>query len=145
MLITTTQIDTQDEFETTNKFWRMVELALEDLKKCFKLGITLNNDDWFHKSDGKVCAVCLGGAVLYGRYSLTDFREATNQVMWLRVDILDDLRRGKALTAIHRFYNEMNKATNARDFIADEEKRYSHEGQIEFAKEIMNVCKQHDI
>lgn len=62
----------RQEFETTDKLWKLVEIAIKDVDDCVERGIEIDMGRWVSHDGWTTCSVCLGGAVLHSTYGINE-------------------------------------------------------------------------
>lgn len=98
----------------------VIRIALEDMKLSIKNGIDICMDSWSSISEGKVCSVCMGGAVMLNTLML-NFLEVDKEDLSFEEDLsffpmsqddkrkilfLDRVRDGYIEDSLHLFYEK---------------------------------------
>ena len=138
----------QDNKKTPDKLWKLIKLALKDLKELEKNPrIKINMGAW-HKMVGKKCLVCLGGAYLHcevmGRKKFeTKFIHDLDLETIKLMLCLDSLRVGNLVGAVCSFYNATYHASPPnRHMIYFEE---DQKGWWKDMKQILKELKEYDV
>ncbi len=85
------------------KLWQLLEIALEDLRKCEKNpNVIVDMSKWLRPKDNGICQVCLAGATMYNR----GFRESIGWTddTWRIMDTINYLRTGSTDSAYARLW-----------------------------------------
>lgn len=147
-------MDLKEEFESTEKLWRLTEIALQELKSCKKQGIGIDMEYWVLFEGKKACSVCLAGAVMVNQYRLTGYDSLLNIVVSdFRLSVLDKIRNCDFWEALCAFRGGMKLETPDTDgeekiFIRDLERkavRYNQENQITFLSNVVKLLKKHNL
>lgn len=94
------------KFESCTKLHELLDIALTELRQAKENGIGIDMYEWVGFKEGKVCNVCLAGAVMNG-YGFRSIKGVTDRNLTRRFDALNDLRRNHLASA----HNELCFAT----------------------------------
>ncbi len=141
-------------FVKADRLWKVLEIALEDMKNLQEMGVGVNMSkfvtvNYDNQENPFVCAVCLAGAVIYGRFGSTNSCILPYQSKG-KLHQLDMIRQGRIRTACSDFYQNRKNSKRAFDrlikFAADETVPDDDILQLRFSEEIaLPFLKKHNL
>ncbi len=137
------------EFETTDKLWRLWEIACQHLRSCEdRDDVTVEMASWY-RGCGETCVVCMAGAVMLEVFKLNMHgellcgHEPFTVSQWDRFKAINSLRQGRVLEA-HGHFTDWSKYYP--DTLQDQESiSYKRDGFWLFARTMLAYLKKEDI